>query len=972
MHKATPPLPTSGCPLRRRLWRFCTAVALIGLVAWPLTPRVSGQGVEPGAVVDVRVEGNETIPESVILRQIQSQPGRPISDRLIREDKRSLMSTRWFFSVSERMEDTPQGPILVFDVHERPIVQRVTFLGNDRIRTKNLEAWTGLKVGSPFDHIANRDAVHRIEDEYREKGHHFVKVTLVKGGDPGDREVTFRIDEGPRVRVLYRTFRGNRFWGDGDLRKNLVSKAAVLGLLGGLYRPETLPQDVEALKQYYRAVGFFDVQVKAEPLFSEDRARVNLQYSIVEGPRYQVRRVRFDGNAVIPTSRLQEDSELQAGEYFNAHELSKDVQRMLGYYEEKGHFFASVNPVPHFLEEPGVVDLVVHVDEDRPRFIREINVSFDGDYPHTKQTVVLDRIQVSPGDLADTRRIRRGRSRLAGSGLFEPGIQFDVVPVEPETTSFASSRRTIRGQAPLANDDAEYQARRLTMHALESAHATRREFRDSLESPRDALPDWPTETAVDGGDANHTAGGHSGFAPPRRTPPVSHPSESDRRQSAIRPAPHSAAPLPGIGFRAANPDHLFVARPPAFLDVPRHSEFAAASSDAVVRAQSGSPGFSGQQPAWTDPVLEGSPYRNQFQAVPPGWVDINVRAAEGRTGRLMLGAGVNSDAGIVGSFVWDESNFDLFRPPRTFADVIEGRAWRGGGQRFRMEAAPGDIVSRYAISWTDPYFLYTDYSLSVSGFYFNRFYPDWDEDRLGGRVALGRQLTPEWSVAGAIRLEEVTLKNPDAPTPAEVARDVGSSFLSTGRVSATHDTRDAAIMPGSGHYADVAWEQAFGDFTYPRVEGEMRQYFTLYNRPDGSGRQVLTLAGNIGWSGDDTPVFEQYYAGGFQSFRGFSFRGVSPRVAGVATGGTFQVLGTAEYRVPVTADDMISVVAFSDFGTVEESVTLDHFRVTAGVGLRVVVPAMGPVPLAFDFAFPIASESFDDERVFSFYVGINR
>ena len=51
---------------------------------------------------------------------------------------------------------------------------------------------------------------------------------------------------------------------------------------------------------------------------------------------------------------------------------------------------------------------------------------------------------------------------------------------------------------------------------------------------------------------------------------------------------------------------------------------------------------------------------------------------------------------------------------------------------------------------------------------------------------------------------------------------------------------------------------------------------------------------------------------------------------------------------------------------------MDNFRATAGFGVRVVIPAMGPVPLAFDFAFPIKSQAFDDERVFSFYVGINR
>ena len=57
---------------------------------------------------------------------------------------------------------------------------------------------------------------------------------------------------------------------------------------------------------------------------------------------------------------------------------------MLGYYGEKGHYFATVNPVPHFIEQPGIVDLVFEIDEDRPRYVRDINVTFDGDHPHTK------------------------------------------------------------------------------------------------------------------------------------------------------------------------------------------------------------------------------------------------------------------------------------------------------------------------------------------------------------------------------------------------------------------------------------------------------------------------------------------------------------------------------------------------------------------------------------------------------------
>ena len=146
----------------------------------------------------------------------------------------------------------------------------------------------------------------------------------------------------------------------------------------------------------------------------------------------------------------------------------------------------------------------------------------------------------------------------------------------------------------------------------------------------------------------------------------------------------------------------------------------------------------------------------------------------------------------------------------------------------------------------------------------------------------------------------------------------------------------------------------------------------MYNRPDGTGRHVLTVAGNLGVSGSDTPTFERYFAGGFQSFRGFAYRGVTPRESGFTTGGIFQALGTVEYRIPVTADDMINVVAFSDFGTVDDSVSLSKFRTSVGFGFRVVIPAMGPVPLAFDFAFPILAQDDDQKRIFSFYVGINR
>lgn len=924
--------------------------------------------LSPGQmIIDVRIEGWQTIPAEIILQKIQAQPHRPLTERMLREDKRTLLNTRWFYEVRERIDVTDAGNILVFSVRERPIVTAVRYRGNSAIKEKHLNAWTGLSVGSPFDYVANQEAARRIQQEYREKGYYFAEVILLKGDKPEHREVVFEIKEGPKVKVVDRTFRGNKFWTDGDLRKNLISKEAIL-FWGGKYTPETLPADVEALKTFYRGVGFFDVEVTAETIFSADKADVVLHYTVVEGPRYTVRSIRYEGNSVISTKQLQEDSRLLAGQKFSSYPLSRDVQRMLALYGELGHYFASVQPVPLFIEEgTAEVELVFQIDEDRKRYIRNIDVSYEGDYPHTKQTVVLDRIQVQPGDLANPRLIRRGRSRLAGSGLFEPNIAFDVEPVDPEQTSFAMTSAVIRGQDP--HDEATDWTSEFLRTIPFSGQNTRADleignygnlFRESSKR---------TNQETSGGDSAHAT----------ELPPPDSESEQGPQpgQSASttseKSVPQSTAVLPVsrlITHQTVAPAELFRS-----VTSPAQSLFAsaAADQDLIIRAQSPDEGRSGSVPTIEDALIGESPFRNQFREVPPGYVDINVRATEGRTGRMMFGAGVNSNAGLVGNFVWDESNFDIFRPPMTLADVLEGRAWRGGGQRFRAEAAPGDQVSRYALTWTDPYFLYTNYSLSVSGFYFNRYYPDWTEDRLGGRISVGRQFTPEWSAAVAMRLEDIEMKNARVPTPLEVQQWIGHSFLSTLRVSLTHDTRDSAMLPSEGHFADLGYEQAFNDFSFPKLDAEFRQYYTTHSRADGSGRQVLTFAGSLGWTGDDTPVFERYYAGGFQSFRGFRYRGVTPRdVTGFSTGGTFQALGTVEYRIPITADDMFSMVAFSDFGTVDNEIDLNEFRVTAGFGLRMTIPAMGPVPLAFDFAFPILTEDYDQEQVFSFYVGINR
>ena len=98
----------------------------------------------------------------------------------------------------------------------------------------------------------------------------------------------------------------------------------------------------------------------------------------------------------------------------------------------------------------------------------------------------------------------------------------------------------------------------------------------------------------------------------------------------------------------------------------------------------------------------------------------------------------------------------------------------------------------------------------------------------------------------------------------------------------------------------------------------------------------------------------------------------SPMVNGLEVGGQFQWLNSVQYLFPVTADDMLHGVAFCDFGTVEQDVTIKDFRVAPGIGARITVPAMRPAPIALDFAFPVSYAPTDDREVFSFSMGFSR
>jgi|APCry1669189034_1035192.scaffolds.fasta_scaffold01374_2 outer membrane protein insertion porin family len=941
---------------------------------------------EANRIVEVRIEGNHATDVSK-LPKLVTRAGQIFDAQAIEEDVRTLHRCRKFVDVHPKYVRVKEGVVVIFQVVERPMLRYVKYVGNQRVPSRTIRKKAEIDVGDSMDAYVVEEARRRIESYYQEKGYDAAKVTTIEGSKPGDKGAVFLIDEGRSRKSLWTGFVGNTIATDARLLTQIKSKPGVLWLLGGDLDRAKIDADVETLTAYYRSLGFFQAKVgrEVEVVNGGKREWTMLTFVINEGPRYSVRNVSFVGNSKFKSEFISRELKLTSGQPFNQTKMDADLGMIRDIYGGRGFVFADIKADPRFLEEPGQLDLVYNIEEGQRYRVGKINVRIRGEHPHTRHSTVLNRLSLRPGDILDIRKLRDDERRLKASSLFladaakgeGPRIAFSKPEGEEKKQIARDPKRPgFRGQSPDADDETD----EVIDLVLEGEWNPEEPQQETVASK----PVWRGQSPTPVAQPAPQAWGGTPLAP---TGP-----EAVDYSRTVAPAPRSPAyvaqapvapAFPGGPAPAVQPGMMQPAFNPAA--VPNASPMMGQPGVVQpgmmqpVQFQPGmQPGMA--QPGMMPPGMAQPGMVPNFGAEPlevfPGqepYVIVDVDAEETQTGRLMIGAGVNSNAGLVGNIVIDEQNFDITRLPRSWDDIRNGTAFRGAGQRFRLEAAPGTQLQRYTATFQEPYLFDTRIGLSTSASYYTRYFYDWAESRVGGRVGLGYQFAfaPNLSVNTAFRGESVDVYNPRVYAPA-IQNMLGTNSVYGFSGGLIHDTRDSPFLPTQGHLATFEFEQVIGTFVYPRGILEGRQYFLLNERPDGSGRHVLSVGSVLGMSGPNTPAYDNFFAGGYNTLRGFTFRGASPRQNGAIIGGPFEWLNTVEYMFPITASDALRGVVFTDFGTVESNVSISNMRVAPGFGMRITLPAMGPAPIALDFAFPVVYAPDDSKQLFSFFVGFAR
>ncbi|MGB6371686.1 MAG: BamA/TamA family outer membrane protein [Atribacterota bacterium] len=317
-----------------------------------------------------------------------------------------------------------------------------------------------------------------------------------------------------------------------------------------------------------------------------------------------------------------------------------------------------------------------------------------------------------------------------------------------------------------------------------------------------------------------------------------------------------------------------------------------------------------------------------------------IKVIEKNTGKFGIGAGYNSEEGLMGFTSYEESN--LF----------------GGGQKVQAKIELGGRTT-YKVSFLEPWLANTPTSFGFEVYDTTRkeeeeeegeVISEYEEARLGGKLIFGRRISDAINLGLEFKTEKVTYNLVSGSLPDNSDEGLTNSLTPT----FTYDTRDNVFNPTSGLYGNFSLEKAGGflggdyDFTKynltlstyisTKIVEEVIDIRSIEKITDKLSKGIVALRAIGGIADTSLPSFAEYKVGGMNTVRGYDFGEFS---------GDKSLVFNAEFRLPLS--DNFQAVLFADWGNtwdIGESIDVSNLKFGKGIGIRFDTP-IGPIRLDY-------------------------
>ena len=377
-------------------------------------------------VSDVSIEGQQRIESDAILRVIKTKSGSVFKSSALSADLRAIYAMGYFDDVEVEAHPDGNGKRVVFHVKEKPTIRRVQIKGNSYIEEEDITENLTISTGAILNIYKIRSNIDQIESLYKEKNYHKVHVDYeIKQLSNNQADLTFIIDEGPKLYVTDIVFDGNKAFTDKALRKEMdLSEKGIFYWLtssGDLDRV-TLDQDIARLKAFYSNSGYINVRI-GDPKVDIQEKGIRITIKIDEGERYKVGRVDVAGDLIVPKEELLQQLDITVEEYLDRDKVRSDTLKLTDFYSDYGYAYADVSPAIDQDQETLVANITFKIKKGEQVYFEKILINGN---TITRDKVIRRELHVHEQGLFSGKALKRSIRNLYRLDYFED-IKVDTI-----------------------------------------------------------------------------------------------------------------------------------------------------------------------------------------------------------------------------------------------------------------------------------------------------------------------------------------------------------------------------------------------------------------------------------------------------------------------------------------------------------------------------------------------------------------
>jgi outer membrane protein insertion porin family len=389
---------------------------LLGVAVASVTARDSyAQALTVNSIV---VQGNQRVESDTIRSYFRPGPSGRLDAFQIDEGVKALYATGLF----QEVRPSVQGGRLIITVVENPVINRIAFEGNKKVKDDQLRSEIQSKERGTLSRPVVQADVARLVEVYRRSGRFDIRIEPKIIELPNNRvDLVFEINEGAKTGVKLIQFIGNRYYSGYRLKD--VIKTSETGLLaflqtGDIYDPDRIEADRELVRRFYLKHGFIDVRVvSAIGEYDPARRGFVVTFTIEEGEQYRIGSVDVQSSIrLLNPGFLRAKLRTFTGDVYNAEAVEKTVEDMTIEAAKQGFAFGTVRPRATRDNPNRLVNLVYLLEEGQRVYIERINVRGNS---RTRDYVIRREFDIAEGDAYNRALVNRAERRLKNLNYFK-------------------------------------------------------------------------------------------------------------------------------------------------------------------------------------------------------------------------------------------------------------------------------------------------------------------------------------------------------------------------------------------------------------------------------------------------------------------------------------------------------------------------------------------------------------------------